>query len=148
MPQFDWTPVATQFALGAGPVSAPWLMTLEKFGEGNLLRIQVTGNWTPIGGLPECGPDGLAGLAYPDAALIVPDCPLGALIGRIGGSSATLKAAGADNSIGQGKAFAVGSYCVVKITDGMIGPLFLGFNCLPRPVVVSAFTLDLATARV
>jgi hypothetical protein len=151
MAQFEWTPVAAAAAFQTAlpwTIGAPWLVALEKFGEGNLLRIQVTGRWTPINGLPGSGPDGLAGLVYPDTALIVSDCPVGALIGRIGGSSATLKAAGTDNLPGEGKAFAVGSYCVVKIADEMIGPLFLGFNCLPRPVVVSAFTLDLAMARV
>lgn len=122
------------------------MAALESFGEANLLRIQATGTWAPFAGLPSCGPDGLAGFNYPDSSLIVADCPVGALIGRIGGSSATVKAVG-DAPPGQTKAFAVGSYCVVKLPEGVVGPLFIGFNGLLRPVMVEALTLALATAR-
>ena len=65
------------------------------------------------------------------------DAPPGALIGRIGGSSAGLKADGA---------FVVGSSCVVAVPAGSIGPLFLSFNITGRPVEVTAIAIEVSGA--
>jgi hypothetical protein len=60
------------------------------------LLIAATGSSTAIPEvLAACGPDGFAGLSLPADRVVLPDAPPGALIGRFGGSSASLKADGA-----------------------------------------------------
>ncbi len=50
------------------------------------------------------------------------DALVGALIGKLGGSSASVK-----NS----NAFVVGSYCVLEVAETSKGPLYLTINDLP-----------------
>jgi hypothetical protein len=152
MPAIQWINAPTTLpAFGANPpfeIQQPWLAALDSFGESTLLRVRAEGSWTPFEGLPACGPDGLAGVSYPETGLVITDCLVGALIGRIGGSSATLKAASADTAnTGETKAFAIGSYCVLRIPEKALGPLFIGFNSLARPVRLQSLTLTLETAR-
>jgi hypothetical protein len=113
-------------------IAEPWLVALEELGVSTYLKLVVTGSWTPMAGLGSCGPDGIHTSAIPDDRLILTDCPAGALIGRVGGSSASLKAATPD--AGESKPFAIGSYAVVKLPDNAVGPLFVGFNILIRPL--------------
>jgi hypothetical protein len=112
-----------------------------------MLRLTATGRWTPLSGLPECGPDGLTGISFPDDRLIVGDCSAGALIGRIGGSSASLKATYADTASGESKPFPIGSHCVLKLADKASGPLFIGFNILTRPVTLAQLDLRIESTR-
>ncbi len=113
-----------------------------------MLRIRATGRWAPFAGLPKCGPDGLAGIPYPETGLVVPDCPLGALIGRIGGSSASLKSPTAEPATtGETKPFAIGSHCVIRLPEKAIGPLFIGFNSLSRPVLLDTLDIQFESAR-
>jgi hypothetical protein len=65
-----------------------------------------------------CGPDGDTHVAMSTDALF-PDGLLGTLIGKIGGSSATVKNSGA---------FIIGSYCVIDVDDKTKGPLFRTIN--------------------
>ena len=109
-----------------------------------------------MSGLPECGPDGIVGLTFPNERLIVADCAVGALLGRIGGSSATLKAAApADAKSDAGaakpesdepKPFAIGTHTVIGLPEKGVGPLFVGFNILLRPVQVRALTLTIESS--
>ena len=95
---------------------------------------EATGSWTALPGLlAPCEPDGLAGLILPADRVVLPDAPPGALIGRIGGSSAGLKADGA---------FVIGSSCVVAVPTGSIGPLFVSFNITGRPVQVANIQIE------
>jgi hypothetical protein len=119
----------------AQDIEVPWVMALDDlWGTKGYLRLRATGLWTPLAGLPDCGPDGLAGQPFPEDRTILPDCPVGALIGRIGGSSATLKAAAPATDAGESKPFAIGSYAVLKLPDKVVGPLFVGFNIVLRPI--------------
>jgi hypothetical protein len=68
--------------------------------------------------LGKCGPDGDIH-SPPSSDSLLPDALLGALIGKIGGSSAAIKNA---------TAFVVGSHCVLEISDTTKGPLFLTIN--------------------
>jgi hypothetical protein len=92
---------------------------------------------TPMSGLPECGPDGLVGQTFPADRLFVSDCAVGALLGRIGGSSASLKGGAAPASQGgeskpdpaaakaddgPSNPFPVGSHTVIKLPADAIGP--------------------------
>ena len=133
-------------------VTEPWIPVLETFSAATHLQIKVEGSWTPMAHVEECGPNGLLGLPIQPERLVLPECAFGALLGKIGGSSAThvAGAAGgnADATITAGKPFAVGSYCVVKIPDKAVGPLFVGFNGLMRPVLVKNLTITIQTATI
>jgi hypothetical protein len=146
----NWTELRT-FEIKDAEITAPWLLLVETLRDATHLQIKAEGSWTPMGGLvASCGPDGLAGLPLLPERLIVADCPVGALIGKIGGSSASVSAAAATPAtsppISEGKAFAIGSHCVTNIPEGSIGPLFVGFNCLVRPVRVALLKIVVAGA--
>lgn len=144
MVAMTWTPLLVGHPWINRDVPVPWLMVLEDLvGLATYLRFRASGVWTTMAGLPGCGPDGLVGQSFPDDRLIVPDCPVGALIGRIGGSSATLKAAAPAADSGESKPFPIGCNAVIKLPDKVVGPLFIGFNILLRPIHVERLTLDI-----
>lgn len=133
----SWTPIDIN-PLPALPadIIVPWLRLVDTIRGASHLMINATGEWTALPGLlAPCGPDGLAGLVLPAERVVLPDAPPGALIGRIGGSSAGLKAEGA---------FVIGSGCVVAVPDKSIGPLFVSFNITARPVVVTAIAIEVS----
>lgn len=137
MPIVTWTPIATE-TLPTGTVTVPWLKVVDTIRGASHLMIAATGTWTALPGLlAACGPDGLTGLALPADRVVLADAPPGALIGRIGGSSALLKADGA---------FVIGSSCVIKVPDGAIGPLFVSFNISGRPVEVASIGVTVSGA--
>ena len=151
----QWTELG-KFTLGTGAVDALWLLALETVTGHTHLRFSATGSWTflPGSGL-SCGPDGGAGLSLAPAAFLVSDCLPGCLIGRLGGSSASIL--GAPPSIAaqstaettQAPApapaglFPIGSECLYKVPDGVHGPLFVGFNVRSRPITVQALELKI-----
>jgi hypothetical protein len=113
----------------------PWLVALDQMPDGTHLKIQAEGEWSMGDGqYASCGPDGLAGMAIPADRLLAADVPFGALLGRIGGSTATLTAVSA--SAGETKPFAVGTTCIIAIPDKAVGPLLVGFNGVLRPVLL------------
>lgn len=71
-----------------------------------------------VGPIGKCGPDGDIYFTVPADALL-PDALPGALIGKIGGSSAAVKNSGA---------FVVGSHCVLQVDANTAGPLYLTIN--------------------
>ncbi|HEY8610176.1 MAG TPA: hypothetical protein VIL69_02680 [Roseomonas sp.] len=145
---FAWQDLATfdLTAKGKQDVAAPWVVAVEQFdGATHLQLIVEDARWTAMPGLPECGADGLPDLAVPNAALLLADCAPAALIGRVGGSSATLNLGEAPPE-GTGKPFAVGSHCVVQLPARAVGPLFLGFNLRHRPVKVAMLKVKVSKA--
>lgn len=145
MPSLAWAPIA-KFNLPAGDFNAPWVAALEDFGSFTLLRLEAEGEWSAITGMRSCGPNGLPGTTWSDDRLLLGDCPVGALIGRIGGSTASLKSAGVDLTTGDSKPFPVGSLAVIRIPDKAIGPLFLGFNIVLRPVQTQSLIVTISGA--
>jgi hypothetical protein len=144
MMDLSWTPIVT-FSPQAQPVTVAWLMACETFGPATThLKLTSDGGWTPLIGLPQCGPDGLVGQLFPEDRLVLTDCSVGALIGRIGGSSATLKALAPATDSGEGKPFPIGRYTIIKLPDKGVGPLFIGFNIMSRPVDLNLLKLDIA----
>ena len=131
-----------------GPVEEPWMTALQDLPPGlTHLKLIATAasSWTPLAGMRACAADGVLTSAVPDDRLILTDCAPGALIGRIGGSSASLKVATApDAASGESKPFAVGRYAVVKLPANAIGPLFLGFNILFRPIRLNALEVEIS----
>jgi hypothetical protein len=142
------------FDLLAGPnpppasveVASPWIMAVEMLEDATHLRIVAEdAEWVAMPGLKPCGADGLPGLAVPEGALLLAEAAPAALIGRIGGSSATLKVPDTPGT-GLSKPFAVGSRCVVELPAKAVGPLYLGFNLRHRPVTVTALRVKVSKA--
>ena len=138
-----WQPIA-KFSLSKEDVQSAWVMAREDLGGAtSYLKLKATGKWFPMAGLGGCGPDGLAGRSFPEDRLVLTDCAVGALIGRIGGSSASIKAAAASVDVGETKPFAIGNFALVKLPEKVLGPLYVGFNILLRPINVESLELEL-----
>lgn len=144
MATVNWN-LLCEYQIEPGPVTKPWILVLDGPKESTYLQIKAAGKWTPAGGLlGQCGPDGLLGAPFQTDKLVVSDCPVGALIGKFGGSSASLTPASAASTapptaaspLTEGRSFAIGSHCVVAVPDRSIGPLYVSFNGLIRPVTV------------
>jgi hypothetical protein len=140
IPTNSWTELPypdskDEFKLQNENAPTPWIRVCESWTSPSVTHLQITaqGKWTQeqIG---ECQPDGLQKLPFPTDKLPVTDCPVGALIGKFGGSSSSLGPASAlpgtpaASPLGEGKAFAIGSYCLVAIPANSLGPLFISFN--------------------
>jgi hypothetical protein len=54
--------------------------------------------------------------------LVCPNAPRGALIAKFGGGTA-------DNG---GAIVGIGRYCIIQITQNLVGPVYLGANDLPE----------------
>jgi hypothetical protein len=150
MPTIAWAELKTfELKQEAGPhrIVEPWIAAVGDLAEATLIRISATGTWSPLAGLPQCQPDGLAGMSYPEAGLVITDCAVGALIGRVGGSSASLKAATADPTAGETKPFPIGKCCFLRLPQNALGPIFIGFNCLPRPLNLVEIKVTFESAR-
>jgi hypothetical protein len=150
MPTVRWTPlIKPPFERKGDETTLPWIPVVEALRDYSHLRIKAEGMWRQVhGNIETCEPDGLPGLPLQSDRLAVADCPVGALIGKLGGSSASVAMPGQAGSGGQptaglaeGKAFAIGSYCVVALPQNFIGPLFVGFNGLSRPVRIYALKI-------
>ena len=125
-------------------VVAPWLLALEDLGAATTyLKLKAKGKWIPMAGLSACGPDGLTGQSFDDTRLLVADCPVGALIGRIGGSSASLKTLTPSVDAGEGKPFPIGCYALLKLPVNVVGPLFIGFNIVLRPMPLESLEVEI-----
>jgi len=140
VPILSWSPLAAVLPISSGAFRSPWHCVTDVIRGPTHLRIAATGNWWAMPDvLAACGPNGFTGLAFPADRVVLPDAPPGALIGRIGGSSASLKVDGA---------FPIGIDCVVQLPTNSVGPLFVSFNIVARPVFVGSFTIQVSTATI
>jgi hypothetical protein len=87
------------------------------------LRFKSKGEWSYAPNR-KCGPDGVRSLGLPQDVM-VPGAPIGALVAKIGGSSADKPDASKQT------VFAVGSECVVVLDGKSSGTLFLTMNDEP-----------------
>jgi hypothetical protein len=136
------------FKMSAGDIHSAWVVVPIEIPEGvTHLKFHGEGSWKTIAGLDSCGPDGMVGRSYAADQLLLEDCAVGALIGRFGGSTASLKAsnAGTDAEAGTTKPFAVGRHAIVKLPEKFVGPVLLGFNIVRRPVQVESLTVELSS---
>lgn len=132
-----WRSLVSELEIPAKP-DGIWTRVLDYVGPSRRLLFTATGRWVwqdpasqPPSGVSaypkapdpkgECGPDGDLGTSVSEECLS-PDALPGALIGKIGGSSASVK---------NTSAFAVGSYCVLEVAETSKGPLFLTINDAP-----------------
>jgi hypothetical protein len=155
----EWCAIGV-FTRNDETVVAPWLIALESLRDSTHLKIEAEGEWTMVASvIPGCGPDGLAGFGLPSDQLVLPSCRYGALIGKLGGSSAAHRAPPAANPAGGGapapaagtlatdEPFPIGATCLHKFPDGVSGPLFIGFNTLWRPIQVQTIKLRIFGGR-
>ena len=144
-----WTELKT-LTLNKLPVPAPWLVVLHDFSGHTHLRVEAEGSWQAQGsGLPVCSPDGLPSIAVPDAELVFDGCRFGALLGKVGGSSAAhFTPSERAAAVAADVPFALGSYCVIAVPDKVLGPLYVGFNAMWRPIEIDSLTVKISGATV
>jgi hypothetical protein len=136
----------------AGPVPGPfpemWRVAARVIHDCTYIRLEAAGQWQalPEGQAETCGPDGYIGKKFDSKDVLLSDCPGGALIGRFGGSSAAFPVAPTADA-DKGKLFPIGSYCIVPVPEKSIGPLFIGFNIVTRPVRILRLTLKIEGAN-
>lgn len=93
-------------------------------------KAPVATKWFPVD-KTDCGPDGLA-TTTAKSALLSNGALYGALIGKLGGSSADIPDSSAIGSpYGTRRVFAIGSHCVISVASADAGPLFLTMNDTP-----------------
>jgi hypothetical protein len=105
-----------------------WTAALDYVTVGKLYRIEVpsTSKWKPESA-NECNADGDA-LLTRNGEPIITTAAVGALIAKIGGSTADLKP-DKDKLI----LFGVGRHCVFSVSDSTkVGSLYLGINDIPN----------------
>ncbi len=145
MTELAWDKVKLlKLEMKPGPL---WRVALDYVAGPRLLRFRVTddkGNpadsdWGRKG--HECKAYGSPTTPAPNTTLLCSTAPMGALIGKLGGSSADHPDTAANAApYGTKKVFAVGSYCVIAMTKDDSGPLFLTQN-----EVLAAFAEEMGT---
>jgi hypothetical protein len=140
MPQPAWRLIVENRPI-PHPQAVQWTPILDYAPPGKLLKIvviedpnanpPVTGKWRPKDFPADgCSADGdYENKQSKNGTPLVASAPRGALIGRLGGSTAdqTLDANTAPSRI----LFAVGRYCVLMVPQSPAGALFLGVNDSP-----------------
>jgi hypothetical protein len=102
------------------PAGSAWTPALDFLTVNRIYRIRVADGekWKPAGAATECTADGVNAEAR-DSSLVCAEASYGALIAKIGGSTA-------DKT---GIVFGVGRHCIRQVTDPTkLGPLYLGMN--------------------
>lgn len=157
--QIDWSDLlAGPFTWSKQEITAPWTMVCENLAGMSHVKITAKGDWAlPHHAPAKLGPDG--GPA-PVSNAVLPELarePFGALIGKIGGASAgfmPLPAPAAAPLTGAAAAwppqidqpFLIGTSCIFAAPSNMIGPLYIGFNCITRPICVETLEITVQGA--
>jgi hypothetical protein len=116
-------------------LKAAWYRVVEHVAAGKLLKFDAKGEWAFFPGFAQkCGPDGFLGLPIPDARLMLPNAPVGALIGKIGGSTADQK---------DGTLFSIGSFSIFAVPEKAGGPVYFGLNAIPGAPILKLEKIDL-----
>jgi len=114
-----WTVEATKVEVPAKP-SGLWTLVGDYLRGPALVRFETDSksewNYSPR---VKCSPDGDFNALISPQGCLMPGAPVGALIGKIGGSSAGQS---------DGKLFLVGSFAVIEVDPNTHGPLYLTIN--------------------
>jgi hypothetical protein len=117
-----WEAVSGQpISLLARPGVGLWTPVIDYVTGPLILRIGAEGVWKPVESLPACTADGFKEWFFGRDWLLTKNAPLGALIGKIGGSNI---------STSDADIFLIGSYAVITV-DNRTGPLYLTINDAP-----------------
>jgi len=151
----NWTQITLDLKVpednGVKSIASPWLLALAVIDDCDHLRIEADGEWQLLPGLDvKCGPDGRGDIPIADTGLILPACPPGALIGKIGGSSAAIEQRpdDADAAAVLPALFAIGKTCMVPLEKMPHGPLFIGINIALRPLTIDRIELKIFGATI
>lgn len=118
MTTLDWGAALASVTVPAAPAGF-WTPALDYVTGPALLRFVAAGTWR-YAFCGKCGPDGdTTSLLFRDQAQL-PQAPIGALIAKVGGSTAGWQ----DSPT----LFLVGSACVFSLPVSVAGPLYLGMN--------------------
>ncbi len=127
----NWQPLQ-KMDIPANPEGL-WTKVLDFITGPRKLRFTAKGSWQLTPGR-SCGADGSRAAGSPASAFL-PSAPLGALIGKIGGSSADAPPPPAPGVVvpavpvsGGPLVIAVGSFCTLEIQATTKGPLFVTMN--------------------
>jgi hypothetical protein len=138
----NWTALEPTFSLPAGKAfDAPWTPACADFGAATWIRITATGAWSwSAGACSRARPDGPVADIQCQLTAIMDTAPLGALIGKFGGSSAAAIPPAATVPPAPGLCadtpFLIGGSCVVQVPKDAIGPLYIALNWAGRPVSI------------
>ncbi len=133
MLQPTWRMIVPELKIPRPGESAPWVLVVEAPTAGKLMRVVASGEWTPASAFPvQCTADGFF-KTKPAPGPLVTSAPLGALIARLGGSTAdqtvdTPASGQQPNRI----LFSIGRTCIFSVPTAPVGALFLGVNDHPE----------------
>lgn len=124
MAPIDWKNLDDKgtVTIPAKPADGIWTLVRTYVSGPTILRLEATGAWRPDADLPSCTADGLRHWAYGREMLLTKKAPLGALIGKFGGSSCAAE----DTDV-----FVIGSVTVLTI-EKAVGPLYMTINDAPN----------------
>lgn len=122
MSQNRWKQIVKDREIPAKPAGGLWTMVHEIVTGPCLVKIEAEGTWQYADEKEaKCGPDGQVG-SYLSASRCINDkAPVGALVAKVGGSTADQ---------GGKETFVAGSFCVAKL-EAKSGALFLTINDVP-----------------
>lgn len=102
----------------------------------------VSTSWSPVSGRT-CGADGIF-VTPAKSGLLNTGALYGALIGKVGGSSADVPDISSPTApYGSKRVFAVGSHCVISLANTEGGPLYLTMNDNPDGFVTHSGSLHI-----
>jgi len=111
--------------------SRPWIKVLDYVAANTRLKIEAKGTWQY--GTWVFGPEGSADPILTASACLSTTAPVGALLGKIGGSTS-----GRDEA----KIYTLGDWGLIETDDKTAGPLFLAVNVPAGTAPVSADELS------
>jgi hypothetical protein len=125
---YKWTTILTDEVIPAKPSTGLWTCAYDFIKGPMLLKFEVKPTeqeWNYSFGT-SCTADGDPGSMLSSTGCLMPKAPVGALIVKIGGSTA---------SAADGKLVAlVGTYAIVEVPAGAYGPLYLTINDEPSGI--------------
>ena len=139
MPQPIWRKVVERAPVPESS-GTPWTKVLDYVTPGKTMKIEVviddkekpckcTGKWKPANFAQDIGPDGdFDGSASKGGSQLVTTAPLGALIARIGGSTADQAPDPPTTTPATRLFFSVGRHCVFVAPQAPVGALYLAVN--------------------
>lgn len=116
-PAMKWSEVGKDIEVKAKP-QGMWTWAVDYVKGPALILIEASGNWTYSRGA-SCGPDGDLSAVISTGHAILPAAPIGALLIKIGGSTA---------GVNDGAVRVAGTKAVIQIDDKTSGPILLTIN--------------------
>lgn len=148
MPEISWN-IIKQVSFPPGEVLWPWSVAVESLSDLTHLTIKASGSWEDcVGQFKPFSPDGHTGISIQADRLILPDAAVGALLGKLGGSSASLLLPAAGTPSIESRPFPIGSYCRIALPTASFGPLFVGFNWIVRPLRIITLEVEISGASI